>query len=331
MSLLEFYPPAFELYSTLCSHTRLPEFVYAGYGWVWESLDASAHPWRFVTLLTMLQHMILFWGYNLPLLYLDVYKSPKWLYKYKIQKTSHSSATLWHCFRFVLRNQLMFMVPSSLLLYPIFKARGQNFTPQTLPSGFEIFVDLLIAIVIEEIGFYYSHRVLHWPFFYKHIHKLHHEFKAPVGMAAIYAHPVEFILSNIGPLVAGSVVAKAHVFSAWVWLFVALVGTINHHSGYAFPWLIGTLNPHHHDYHHYRFDQNYGLLGWLDTFHNTNKGYEEYMVKNGFAKQNEKENGIDTNGSGNDSNSNHKQVAPATPPKDAVPSEGRTTRSKKRS
>lgn len=54
------------------------------------------------------------------------------------------------------------------------------------------------------------------------------QFKSPVGMAAIYAHPIEFIFSNIVPLVVGSLVAKAHLFSMWVWFFVAIWSTIQH-------------------------------------------------------------------------------------------------------
>lgn len=38
-------------------------------------------------------------------------------------------------------------------------------------------------LVIEEVGFYYGHRLFHLPMFYKRIHKQHHLFTAPIGIA----------------------------------------------------------------------------------------------------------------------------------------------------
>lgn len=40
-------------------------------------------------------------------------------------------------------------------------------------------------------------RLLHHPYLYKHVHKLHHEWTAPIGIVAIYAHPVEYLTSNL--------------------------------------------------------------------------------------------------------------------------------------
>jgi methylsterol monooxygenase len=40
-------------------------------------------------------------------------------------------------------------------------------------------------------------RLLHIPLIYKHVHKLHHEWTAPIGIEAVYAHPFEYVFSNL--------------------------------------------------------------------------------------------------------------------------------------
>lgn len=37
-------------------------------------------------------------------------------------------------------------------------------------------------------------RLFHHPFFYKRIHKIHHEWTAPIGVVSLYAHPVEHVV-----------------------------------------------------------------------------------------------------------------------------------------
>lgn len=51
---------------------------------------------------------------------------------------------------------------------------------------------------MEDAWHYFAHRALHHKSIYKHIHKLHHEFSAPFGLAAEYAHPVEILVLGAG-------------------------------------------------------------------------------------------------------------------------------------
>eukprot|EP01108_Squamamoeba_japonica_P008307 TRINITY_DN733_c0_g1_i1.p2 TRINITY_DN733_c0_g1~~TRINITY_DN733_c0_g1_i1.p2 ORF type:complete len:212 (+),score=42.11 TRINITY_DN733_c0_g1_i1:62-637(+) len=134
----------------------------------------------------------------------------------------------------------------------------------TLP----VFLAQLFAVVmIEEVMFYYSHRALHQPPFYKMIHKQHHEWTAPMAWEAIYAHPLEHILSNILPIYTGVFIVKMHPVCGLAWNMLALHSTLCSHSGLHMPLM---ASPEEHDYHHATFNENFGVIGLLDQLHGTN-------------------------------------------------------------
>jgi sterol desaturase/sphingolipid hydroxylase (fatty acid hydroxylase superfamily) len=96
--------------------------------------------------------------------------------------------------------------------------------------------------------------MLHLPSIYPRIHKIHHEFAAPTGLAAEYAHPVETFFTGVGT-VLGPLLFARHLLSVWVFLFLRLWETVDDHSGYDLPWNVTKLIPfwagsHHHDFHH---------------------------------------------------------------------------------
>jgi hypothetical protein len=59
----------------------------------------------------------------------------QWLYQYKIQKTVPSTVMLWRCFRTVLINQFLLLLPISIFaLYEVYTWRGCQMSVETLPS-----------------------------------------------------------------------------------------------------------------------------------------------------------------------------------------------------
>ena len=118
--------------------------------------------------------------------------------------------------------------------------------------------------------FFYGHWLLHQDVFYSTIHKIHHEFKEPVGLVAAYCHPVEMFVANLIPLTAGMLLLRCHILTAVVILVFAVMGTEMHHCGYRLPWQLSSdIQPDFHDFHHEKFTTNYGLTGWLDRLHGT--------------------------------------------------------------
>ena len=90
-------------------------------------------------------------------------------------------------------------------------------------------------------------RLLHSPALYRRIHKWHHEWTAPISITALYAHPLEHVLSNYLPPFLGVLLLGSHVATAWLWFSMALLSTINAHSGYHLPFF---PSPEAHDFHH---------------------------------------------------------------------------------
>jgi len=245
----------------------------------------SSHPELMVGFLPFVVHQFVFWTYSSLLMALEVYKFES-LYGYKIQKLQVTGKEIQKCLLRVLVNQFFVMLPVGFLSYYILPNR---WTPErllfkNLPSWNVIALNFLVFMIVEEVLFYYSHRLLHYGQFYSQIHKIHHEFKAPIGIAAEYAHPVEMIVANILPLSMGPIICQSHLFIGISWYMIAIIGTISHHSGFMFPWLVGGLDPRFHDYHHYSFIWNFGLLGILDRFHGTDKGFHAYLEKTNKSK-----------------------------------------------
>jgi len=145
----------------------------------------------------------------------------------------------------------------------------------------------------EDLFHWAAHRLLHTPLLYKYIHKIHHHYAAPFGLAAEYAHPAEVFILGMGTL-GGSLVlcffTEVHFVSFFIWVIVKLFQAIDSHSGYDFPWSLQHILPfwsgaEHHDFHHMAFTDNYATsFRWWDTIFGTDKKYHAYRARVKAAK-----------------------------------------------
>ena len=94
---------------------------------------------------------------------------------------------------------------------------------------------------------YWAHRLFHLPWLYRHVHKQHHKYTAPFGLAAEYSDPVEIMLFGlgtvVGPLICCFCLGEMHLFTMFAWITLRLLQAIDSHCGYDFPYSLRHFFP----------------------------------------------------------------------------------------
>ncbi|KAL2868129.1 sterol desaturase family protein [Aspergillus lucknowensis] len=234
---------------------------------IWSAIVSSCSPLQIEFLGTLVVQIISFWIPSACYISLD-YLFPTFSQQHKIQPAPKqpTQKDIWECFKIVVKNQL---ISSALHLSLILLKQGQSSyrIDSTLPTIPEVIRDFILCLLLRELLFYYSHRLLHRPYFYARIHKLHHKFTAPVALAAQYAHPLEQIFANALPISLPPQLLSSHVLTFWIFLAYELFNTATVHSGYDFFRETARM----HDLHHEKFNLNYGSIGLCDWIHGTDK------------------------------------------------------------
>ncbi|KNC22065.1 hypothetical protein FF38_02002, partial [Lucilia cuprina] len=221
---------------------------------------------------TTLVFMLVYWLNASWYTFMDLTNRPKFLRKYKIQPGKNEpvdNKKLIPAILNVLLNQTLVGIPMYFILYNcLFKIRCTAPLRQ-LPSFGKILLDIVVVSLLEEFYFYYIHRVMHHKSIYKYVHKKHHEWTAPIAAITFYCHPLEHIFLNLIPVSTSFALMRSHVFTVWLFLTLAILNSMADHCGYSFPNSGSSIR--YHDYHHSKFNFNYGMFGWLDKLHGTYK------------------------------------------------------------
>ncbi|XP_057524809.1 methylsterol monooxygenase 1-1-like [Amaranthus tricolor] len=201
--------------------------------------------------------------------------------RYKIQpKVRLSFSEMVSCYKTVMKMFFFVVGPLQLVSYPSVKLIGIR-TGLPLPSGWEILMQLIVYFIVEDYTNYWIHRFLHGKWGYEKIHKVHHEYTAPIGFAAPYAHWAEILFLGI-PSFLGPAMVPGHMITFWLWIALRQIEAIETHSGYDFPWSPTKYIPfyggaEYHDYHHYVGGQSQSnfasVFTYCDYIYGTDKGY----------------------------------------------------------
>lgn len=125
---------------------------------------------------------------------------------------------------------------------------------------------VLIYLVAHDTWFYWTHRLMHRPFWFRLAHAVHHDSRPPTAWAAMSFHPWEALTGAIViPILAFAM--PIHIGALGTVLAIMTIMGITNHMGWElFPeWLVqgrlgqGIITATHHQRHHDAYRGNYGL------------------------------------------------------------------------
>jgi len=179
-------------------------------------------------------------------------------YKIQLQKYPTNKEYI-DCFVNLLQNYLLIIFPLLFFAYPVFSFLGFT-SALPLPSLFTFSWQMAFFMICEDIAHYFLHRLLHTPWLYQNIHKVHHLFQTPFGLTASYAHPLEVAILGFGTFL-GPLLICPHYSTFYAWVLYRQLEAVITHCGYdlpnifhLFPLYGGTSV---HDFHHKVFLCNY--------------------------------------------------------------------------
>lgn len=153
---------------------------------------------------------------------------------------------------------------------------------------FYFIASILIMLLLHDTYFYWTHRLMHHPAIFRHVHRVHHLSVNPTPLASFSFHPFEAVIES-GILLIIVFVMPAHPLAIFFFLLIMTIINVLGHLGYEFypsgflKHPLGRLNNTsvHHNMHHQYFNCNYGLyFNWWDRLMGTN--HPDYYAT--FAK-----------------------------------------------
>lgn len=220
----------------------------------------------FVVCLWTFVHAVLYYGYGT---LLNTCYEANYLEQFKcVRARQPKPQKVDMDFSSIAQKESITMVILYALYLLIEKVSVQGIDVQVMPSKDLSFSEVsrlwmyfLGGMLLADLQFYIVHRILHWPFFYKHVHKRHHHYQyATTFDAEIKAVPESLIISVTDLL--HFILWGGHMTHLLAWVIVSTMLTLEGHSGYNLFFVPDAF----HDDHHVMNSGNFGTgyhLDWL--------------------------------------------------------------------
>eukprot|EP00929_Paragymnodinium_shiwhaense_P033232 TRINITY_DN1828_c0_g1_i3.p1 TRINITY_DN1828_c0_g1~~TRINITY_DN1828_c0_g1_i3.p1 ORF type:complete len:415 (+),score=74.87 TRINITY_DN1828_c0_g1_i3:92-1246(+) len=226
--------------------------------------------WRMFHVLLPIIVLTIYFGNGFLIMALDLYLAPEWMNKYRLQpKKRFDTKKLPGLLKTVILNFLI----AGPVVSVLHKFMGLRYDEE-LPGPLETCLHFIPYIAANEIYFFYIHMLMHTnKTMYGMFHKVHHEWKTPVALASLYAHPVEVCCVILGQFTIGPILFGGHFYTILIWTCSVVMVSQTHHCGFHWPWIPASGDqPDFHDLHHEKFNLNYGSFTGkfsLDGLHGT--------------------------------------------------------------
>ncbi len=144
-------------------------------------------------------------------------------------------------------------------------------------------LSLFLYLFLHDTWFYWTHRLLHRPRWFRLAHAVHHDSRPPTAWAAMSFHPIESVTVAIVIPVLVFIIPIHAAMLVVVLMIMTIMGVTNHMGWEIFPralthsplghWLITAS---HHQRHHENYRCNYGLyFRFWDHLCGTDRGLSQ--------------------------------------------------------
>lgn len=167
---------------------------------------------------------------------------------------------------------------SGLFIYTMFRLGLTRIYKDLADYGWAWWwASLALMMVAHDTWFYWTHRLLHRPWWFARFHATHHQSVHPTPWAAYSFHPVEALIQSLFYVIMVHAVPM-HGGMLFAFLIVMIVRNVLGHSAYeVMPWRATTRGPlrwlltnSQHHYHHSAGRGNFGLyFTWWDRWMGT--------------------------------------------------------------